>query len=284
MGYHSDMARNILPSNEARENEILGLVYWNIPFVKAITGLSFAIGLLHLILGTIDGVRAVFSDQPIHSSIWQILQGSGFLGIGGFAYRIFRFEKKYVESEDEDSLIRALSHLCDFWILYGVTVLALFVPIIGNSLGSFGSSDPILISQIIWGSLGIYLSRRLLLKPPSHSPSSHRLTSEIPAFAKTNLSLTCFTGFFSIGIGALYVVLYVLELLPPSSLGPAAALVYGLAFITVGSFTTFLWRAVREIHRNPSLIYFERMFERLNLFWLATTVAFFAVLVATVFG
>lgn len=87
----------------------------------------------------------------------------------------------------------------------------------------------------------------------------------------------------SVAIGLLWIWAYLGDALLSTSLDKAAVALSGAAYLLIGTSVGFVWRAVREIQRNPSLIYFERTMEKLNFFWLSACIGFVIILFGNFF-
>lgn len=277
------MAQNVLPSDQPRENEVLGLVFWSVNFIRAVAIITFLSGVYQL-----AHVLALANAQISITPLAGLTSALGFIFLGVQTFQIFRFDKRYTTSEQDEYLTQALFRIGDIWPLLafiaGSCVLQVIPYLIlratryviptGALFALYGCAAFTVISLVLFH----------LLKQRRFSPPNGPIIREIPAFARRNINRTRFIGFFCLGAGSLLSLLYSLDLLPYGPKEPVETLVTGLAFIVVGGAITFYWRAVREIHRNPSLIYFERSLERLNLFWLLAAVAFAAQFIASVFA
>ncbi|MBI1859881.1 MAG: hypothetical protein HYR96_03060 [Deltaproteobacteria bacterium] len=272
------MARNVLPSDTPRENEVLGLIYWSINFIKVVAGCTCAIGVWQII-----HAFALFGAHNSVPPFSNLAAALGFLFLGIQTFQIFRFDKAYVVSEKDESLIHALFRLGDFWLIYAATVGASLLPVtpylIQRATGYIVPSTILIVVYVLSAAAFITLFTINLLATKRFAPPTHPIIKEVQTFARRNVDRVRLIGFFSMGVGALLVLLYSFDLLPFAPAEPVEHLMTGTAFLVVGAAITFYWRGVREIHRNPSLIYFERTLERLNLFWLLASIAFLTTLV-----
>ena len=276
------MARNVLPTDGPRENEVLGLIYWSINFIKVVAFCSFFLGVWELVhaFALLVARSAVVPLSSLPLSL-------GFVFIGVETFFIFLFDKRYVSSEEEENLIRALFRLGDLWLIFAATAAAAAAPVIPYLIHRFtglGIPFGLLVALYCVLALGIVALFGVTFRAQQRfSPPNHPIINEVPSFARRNIDRVRLIGFFSMGVGAFLVLLYCFDALPLAPTEPLENLFIGIVFLGVGGAITFYWRGVREIHRNPSLIYFERSLERLNLFWLTASVAFLIATLVAVF-
>jgi magnesium-transporting ATPase (P-type) len=118
-----------------------------------------------------------------------------------------------------------------------------------------------------------------LFKDSPSAMSEKTLSQSAEAFANKSLSRARTLTFISVGIGILWIWAYLGDALINTSLDTISVALSGAAYLLIGSAVGFVWRAVREIQRNPSPIYFERTMEKVNFFWLATCIGFIIILI-----
>jgi hypothetical protein len=276
------MAKNISPIM-ARENEVHGLIAWSVIPTRILFYLSLLISLQQLAFGAV----ALFYHSNVLMGTWQLTLAVAFLFM---SFQVSLFSKKsqqYLSSEENGFLAKALSHLGGFWISYLITLFFSVAPLVAFLIRSFIGFDyqkltlktflgvPALVVVV---ALSFFLS-----KENRFSAVQKSLTQYVESFANRNLSRTRTLTFVSVGIGILCIWAYLGDALLNTSLDKAAVAFSGAAYLFIGAAIGFVWRAVREIQRNPSLIYFERTMEKLNFFWLSTCIGFLIILVGNFF-
>lgn len=265
-----------MPSVQARENEVLGLVDWRTRFVAAVSFLALGQGITKVAIG----IYKLWNGDLSLSFV----EGCGYLAVACHAFHIRKYERQYVDSENEKDLIRAMWLTGDLWTLLG------FVSVIPLAALAAGINAPLpfdswAINMALAG-VGAAFYGTILRRRLNRPPSNDTFVREIPNFARASVWKTRNVGIGFMVLGFVFLIPNVLTVddtnLASSLSG--VGLMGSLGYIAIGAAITFLWRRVREIHRNPSLIYFERTLERLNLFWLVAVGAMSVNLLATLFG
>ncbi|NBX67626.1 MAG: hypothetical protein EBR01_01535 [Proteobacteria bacterium] len=276
------MAKNISPLM-ARENEVHGLIAWSVFPTRILFYLATAIGCQQLIFGVISFLLR----ENILMGTWQTALSSAFFFM---AWQVSLFSKEsdvYVKSESNEPLAKALNYMGGFWSAYQLTLFFSVAPLIAYLVRNLVGIDyqdfilksflgiPALLITIIFSWTLSRANRFDLVKKT--------ITQYVEWFANKNLSRTRGLTFISIGIGILWIWAYIGDALMNTSLDNAAVALSGAAYLLMGAAVGFVWRAVREIQRNPSLIYFERTIEKINFFWLCSCIGFLIILVGNFF-
>lgn len=276
------MAKNISPLL-ARENEVHGLVAWSVFPTRVLYYLSGAIGIQQLIFGLLS----FFVRQNVLMGTWQTALATAFFFM---AWQVAMFSKEscdYVKSENNEPLAKALSYVGGFWVSYQLALFFSVAPLIAYLVRTFVGLDYqefVLKSFVGIPALFVTFGFLLILFKESRFSSVQKtITQYVEWFANKNLSRTRSLTFVSVGIGILWIWAYLGDVLINTSLDNAAVALSGAAYLLMGAAVGFVWRAVRDIQRNPSLIYFERTMEKLNFFWLSSCIGFLIILIGNFF-
>jgi hypothetical protein len=276
------MAKNISPLVN-RDNEVHGLVTWSVYPTRFLIYLSLAISLQQLFVG----ILFLFYRGNTLMGTWHSALGIAFTFMAWQVSLFYQQSKKYVSTEENSLLAKALVHLGGFWLCYQITLLFSVAPLvayfirifIGYDYQTFQLKDFFGVPALLV-SLGLIV---FLFKESRLQSVQSTLTQYVESFANRNISRTRTLTFISVGIGVLWIWAYLGDFLVNTSMDDVAVALSGAAFLLMGSAIGFVWRAVREIQRNPSLIYFERTMEKLNFFWLSTCVAFVIIFIGNFF-
>lgn len=240
------MALNINPQERADGHEIAGLVYWNIPWVQGIAALLLLIGVQHTVFHFDNAIRLTLSLVFILAAFNLVT--------------LFLSEKKYVNSEKEGDLALTLSALGNFWRTYAVVLIFSLGSLVNTAgKGGYFYLIPLIVAVFLLVSF---------VKEKKRMGSVTDLTQCISSFAKGNVNQVRFVAFFSFLVGFAFLVLYLLSFFIKIAVSETTCLLWSASYIGIGTGARLYWLKVRDICRNPSVIYFERSLERLNLYWL----------------
>jgi len=272
------MAKNISPLM-AHDNEVYGLIAWGVFPTRLLYFLGCAIGCQQLIFSFLS----FFIRENTLMGTWQLALSVAFFFMG---WQVFLFSKEsddYIKSESNERLARALNYAGGFWIAYQLTLFFSVAPLIAYLIRNFAGLDyqkSFLKSFVGIPAMLLALGFILFLfKEKQLFSVKKTITQYVEWFANKNISRTRTLTFISIGIGILWIWAYMADALNNTSLDNIAVALSGAAYLLIGAAVGFVWRAVREIQRNPSLIYFERTMEKLNFFWLSSCIGFLIILV-----
>ncbi len=276
------MAKNISPLM-AHENEVHGLMAWSVVPTKVLYYLSLTIAFQQSVFSVIS----FFLRKNLLMGSWQLALSVAFLFM---AWQVSLFTKKskdYVSSEKNTFLERALIHLGGFWLTYQITLFLSVIPLVLFLVRSIMGLDYQNIEFKNFLGLPAFLMIGsligILIKEARFQSTEKTLSQYAEAFANKNLSRARTLTFVSVGIGVLWIWAYLGDALLNTALDNAAVALSGAAFLLIGASVGFVWRAVREIQRNPSPIYFERTMEKVNFFWLASCIGFSIILIGNFF-
>lgn len=261
------MAQNIAPSLAARDNEVQGLLAWSVVPVRLALFFSLSLGIHDLFFLSISAAVS----RPTVLTVFHAAQALGFLFIAAKLATFVHFTTRYVHSEENSSLVRAMAALTGFWAFLALVIFCEAFPIglrIAKNAGlfSFGTSFLFwVLLPILGGGVVILLIRSRVFS------LSKSFNQQIDLFARVNLSRTRTIAISSILAGGLYLGLYATNRL---TMGVDYPFVMGVVSIVSGVSLVFVWKGVREINRNATLIYFERTLEKLNFFWLISCIGF----------
>lgn len=276
------MAKNISPLL-ARENEVYGLLAWSVFPTRVLYYLSCAVGCQQLIFSVIS----FLIRENVLMGTWQMALSVTFFLMARQVSLVSRESDVYVKSENNEPLAKALNYMGGFWTSYLLTLFFSVAPLLAyllrNLLGidyqGFGLKSFAGIPALF-----IALAFFLLLSRENRFFSTQKtITQYVEWFANKNLSRTRMLTFVSVGIGILWIWAYLADSLVNTSLDTAAVALSGAAYLLMGAAIGFVWRAVRDIQRNPSLIYFERTMEKINFFWLCSCLGFLIILIGNFF-
>ena len=275
------MAKNITPSMSTRENEIQGLLAWSLSPVRVLSLLSLLIGFQRILsISSLEQTSAF-------AKLAQAMEGLTFGLVAMQSFQFSRFAKQYSLSDEDKLLSKTMVYLGGFWASYALTLIFASIPLfIQISTQYLEFSFPTTISVLWWLFIPalIVLILALMLRSENQLPFvQFPFTKHIASFAKLNLVWTRSTSFMAVSVGFLYVGVFTTYKFINTPLGSVTSAVCGFSFIFTGGALAWVWRGVREIHRNPTLIYFERTMERLNLFWLIACFGFLIHLCAKIF-
>ena len=259
------MAQNIAPSLDRSDDEISGLLNWSLPFAIVTTLMSLLVASLRLLeLGS----KAYL---PLSSliGVWHLLQTLAFIWHGQQSFSFFKSAKAFVNSGKQQFLGEAMGRLGNIWNAYAVILFcslmgAITLVLDKNRTISQTVSVSVLVSFLLTMILSMNLEKR-------RSFAGEKFKKELPPFALLSVRRTRSLAFLSLGVGAIFIILYIFDFFPTSPLSSVASLFCGLGYLLMGVFMGFYWRALREIQRNPSWIYFERTLEKLNFYWLVVS-------------
>lgn len=263
------MAQNIAPTLERSDEEISGLLNWSLPFAIVTTLMSLLVASLKLLeMGSQQQI-------PITSllGLWQILQTVAFVLHGYQSFLFFKSAKAFVNSGEEQYLGGAMARLGNIWNAYAVILFcslmgAITLVLDKNRTIPQSAGLGVLLSFLVI----MILSMRLEKK---RSFAGEKFKKELPPFASLSVRRTRSLAFLSLGVGTIFIILYVFDFFQSTPLSSVSSLLCGLGYLLMGVFMGFYWRALREIQRNPSWIYFERTLEKLNFYWLIVSVVGF---------
>src|SRR3989338_4217083 len=256
------MAQNIAPSMACRENEVQGLVAWSvIPIrVVAMASLLTGAGQLFFLLVSVSLAQATVV------TVARCLEGMNYFVIGAELLLLLRYAKKYVDVEDDTALIRAMTFLSRFWILYVSLVVLSAVPLL-LQLTRKGLGFTFVSSPLWWGLVpAVAVPLFVVVFRIGLSSEAKKFTDEIQPFARINLPWIRTIALATLASGVMFMYLFATNRVIPG--GGAFPFVRALSSMAIGTSLVFVWKAVREIHRNSTLIYFERTLEKMNFFWL----------------
>lgn len=244
------MALNIQPTERNDGHEIVDLVYWSIPWLLGLSILLLFIGIQHIAFHFHNVMRVTLSTVYIATGI--------------SLYSLFRSERKYVASNTDRDLALTMSSLGSFWKAYSLVLMFS----LGSLLGNTGRMDllfmiPVVVALLLYWS---FHSERKLAAIPQD------LTKCISQFAMLNVKRVRFVAFFALMVGFTFLALYIMSFFIKINIPDITCLLWGISYIGIGTGAGLYWRKVRDINRNPSVIYFERSLERLNLYWLIFSV------------
>ncbi len=267
----------------AHENEVHGLMAWSVFPTRLLFYLSCSIAIQQLIFGIIS----FFIRENILMGTWKIALAVAFFFMAWQVSLFFKQSQNYVKSDSNEPLAKALNHIGGFWVSYQLALFFSVAPLMAYLIRSFFGFD--YQDFALKGFLGIpalFIGFSLILflfRENKFFAVQKTLTQYVEWFANKNLSRARTLTFVSIGCGLLWVWAYLGDALINTSLDNIAVALSGAAYLLIGAAVGFVWRAIRDIQRNPSLIYFERTMEKLNFFWLSTCIGFFIILIGNFF-
>ena len=272
------MAKNISPLM-AHESEVHGLMAWSVAPTRILFYLSLVIAIQQFVFGIIS----LLLRKNILMGSWQLALSVAFIFMAWQVALFSKQSKNYVASEKGNLLDKALIHLGGFWTTYQMALWFSVAPLLLFLVRSFFGLDYQEISfknYLALPAVIVTLVLILALIKDMRIPCTEKtLSQSAEAFARRNLNRSRTLTFFSIGIGLLWIWAYMGDALINTSLDKIAVAISGAAYLLIGASVGFVWRATREIQRNPSPIYFERTMEKINFFWLCACVGFVIILI-----
>ena len=267
------MAKNISPLI-AHENEVQGLIAWSVLPTQILFSLSILIFLQQAALGLSSLIR----HGNILMATWQLTLALAFLFLSLPVLQFSKLAKTYLISEDQGRLALALRFLGVFWSCYRLVLIFSVAPLLAFLVRNFSGLDyqQIELKNVFSVSAALIALGIILFLIRESKASTHKktFTQSVEIFANRNLVKIKMLTFFSVGIGLLWIGSYIGDALINTSLDNIGVAISGGAYLIIGVALGFVWRATREIQRNPSLIYFERTVEKINFFWLVSCVGF----------
>lgn len=258
------MAQNIAPTLGIRENEVQGLLAWSCLPCLISGGASLVLGALGLFYLSISG--ALIAPTLVTTSF--AVESIAFVWLGWQCLRLFHSARRYSHTEDDASLVSAMLELGSVWISLGVVFVSGATPAVLHILRQM---FPFALVRTPWLWFGIPILGGILYYFDWRTRRISRtkpFVHQIGQFGNSNLLKIRIVALAAILVGVLYLGLYATNRL---AWGIAFPFTEGVAAILIGASLVFVWKGVREINRNSTLIYFERTLEKLNFFWLALT-------------
>jgi hypothetical protein len=257
-------------SRNLEETEIPGLVGWSLPWVNALV----VITLLTTAQSFYIAYQQYIGAKNPEVLPWALARGSAFLSCAFLLNQFGRAGKSFVQSQTERKLSRLLLWLSVFWVgLAGAMLATLafhFVEVGGGFFSAVSTREPFFLVlcsitiPLVCASVGWAETKATYV--------TGSFLKCINPFAIKMLPKLRFVSVLAIAGGFLCLLLGAMDYLYDVSNFWFGLPLVGLAMGLMGGFIQWYRRAVRDICRNATPNYFERTLNRLNLFWLATSV------------